>query len=139
MKQSNSKKDQNQLSRKIKGFTRGFYAIHKHRYFRRLFCLLIVIHVGILLIPVTDQLVEVPESVNKLLIWCNEIWPFPTFKMSTFYVNTTQIYIRNILFKTFEIIIIMFYVVDLLPKIFSWKKRFLWKMLNAIVVSLMVT
>jgi len=44
----------------------------------------------------------------------------------------------NILFKSFEILALLLYTVDLLPKIFVWKRHFLWKLVNIFIVTMMV-
>jgi hypothetical protein len=44
----------------------------------------------------------------------------------------------NLLFKSFEILVILLYTVDLLPKIFVWKKSFLWKLFNILIITAMV-
>ena len=46
--------------------------------------------------------------------------------------------IGNLFIKGLEISVILLYIVDLLPKILVWKKPLYWKMLNAVVVTLMV-
>lgn len=44
----------------------------------------------------------------------------------------------NLVFKGFEISLMLLYTIDLIPKLFIWKKPLLWKILNALVVTLMV-
>mmetsp|Transcript_43563 Transcript_43563/g.60486 ORF Transcript_43563/g.60486 Transcript_43563/m.60486 type:complete len:236 (-) Transcript_43563:1045-1752(-) len=44
----------------------------------------------------------------------------------------------NLLFKFFEILVMLLYTVDLLPKIFVWKKPLWWKAINICIVTVMV-
>jgi hypothetical protein len=67
------------------------------------------------------------------VIWKNYL---PIFSWT---MTTSGLYPLGVLFiKSLEISVIVLYIVDLLPKILVWKKPFLWKLLNASVVTLMV-
>ena len=122
----------------VAGFTAGFLDIHKHRYFRRIFCALLICHILSLMIPDVDRPIEIPIFLKPYLEFLYRIWPFPTAKLADFFSDNAYIYIRNILFKSFEILVLLLYTVDLLPKIFVWKKPLLWKLINIFVVTMMV-
>ena len=40
--------------------------------------------------------------------------------------------------KSLEILVILLYGVDLLPKIFLWRLSLIWRMINIFIVTLMV-
>eukprot|EP01017_Pseudomicrothorax_dubius_P033835 TRINITY_DN4570_c0_g1_i2.p1 TRINITY_DN4570_c0_g1~~TRINITY_DN4570_c0_g1_i2.p1 ORF type:complete len:631 (-),score=136.61 TRINITY_DN4570_c0_g1_i2:315-2207(-) len=116
---------------------KGFLDIHRHRYVRRLFCAAIIIHLFVLLL-ITDSKFQAPEIVQWILLMSARAWPFPTFQMSEIRADTTEIKSVHIGFKVFEILILLTYTVDLLPKIFVWKKRMIWKLANIFIVTIMV-
>jgi len=112
----------------------SFLDIHNHRYFRRTLLLTIIIHLLTIMIPQTEIIVIIPQHVKSFFQTSSNLWPFPTFRMS----EENNLYLRNLILKGLEISVILLYAVDLLPKIFIWKKNPLWKLINAIVVTLMV-
>jgi len=63
-----------------------------------------------------------------------DIWPFPTIEVS----DGSYLDINNLVLKLIEICIMMFYCVELMPKILIWKKPVWWKAINAVLVTLMV-
>eukprot|EP00331_Platyophrya_macrostoma_P025180 CAMPEP_0176452368 /NCGR_PEP_ID=MMETSP0127-20121128/28493_1 /TAXON_ID=938130 /ORGANISM="Platyophrya macrostoma, Strain WH" /LENGTH=634 /DNA_ID=CAMNT_0017840807 /DNA_START=67 /DNA_END=1971 /DNA_ORIENTATION=+ len=121
-------------------FLSSFLNIHSHRYYRRFFCCLILCHIITVLLPYSERAVFVPPSFQYVLSFMYEMWPFPTFNFSNFGGDQGMgiIFLRNIVFKSFEIQVILLYVIDLLPKIFVWKKSLLWKTINAVIVTIMV-
>lgn len=121
-------------------FLSSFLNIHGHRYYRRFFCCLILCHIITVLLPYSESAVFVPASLQYVLSFLYEIWPFPTFNFSNYGGDqgTGIIFLRNIIFKSFEIQVILLYIIDLLPKIFLWKKSLLWKTVNILIVTVMV-
>lgn len=116
----------------------GFLDIHSHRYYRRGFTVCILVYIVTILIPNLELDIPVPQAVKPLLDFFYRHWPFPTFKMINSTATEATLYSRNLLFKIFEITIIFLYTIDLVPKIFIWKKPFLWKLMNIAVVTMMV-
>jgi predicted heme/steroid binding protein len=69
-----------------------------------------------------------------ILTFCQTLWPFPTVSVQI----GNSIDLGSLILKFMEICILVFYFLDLLPKILFWKKHILWKALNALLVALMV-
>jgi len=108
--------------------------IHNHRFYRRTFILCLIIHIFITLLPTLETTIKIPIRLQPLLFFLYEIWPLPTFKMS----SQDTLLPNNLFFKAFEILALLLYTVDLLPKIFVWKKNSLWKFINIFIVTMMV-
>lgn len=112
--------------------------IHNHRYFRRLFCSLLIAHILILFLA-AEWKIRTPEFVHMFLFISSKLWPFPTFVMSSpLTADSSEIQVINIAFKVFEITSILLYAIDLVPKIFVWRTWFIWKLVNIFVVTVMV-
>ena len=112
----------------------GLLDIHGHRYYRRTFFLCIVFHIFITFLPSRETAIRIPQQLQPLLVFLYTIWPLPTFQMT----SADMLLPTNLLFKLFEILALLLYTVDLLPKIFVWKRPFLWKTMNILVVTVMV-
>lgn len=118
----------------FKSFLSHFLDVHNHRYFRGTFCGLIFLHMITVMIPITDLEVNIPNGLKYIFKYVFDLWPLPTFQMS----ESNSLLIRNVMFKALEIIVMLLYTIDLLPKIFYWRKPLYWKLLNIFVVTIMV-
>jgi len=118
----------------LKALLSGLLDIHSHRYFRRSFCLCLIWHILMTLLPSLETAIQIPGQLKPLLVFLYRIWPLPTFEMTSQDILLPS----NLFFKSFEILALLLYTVDLLPKIFVWKKPFLWKLANILVISIMV-
>ncbi len=58
-----------------------------------------------------------------------------TIKMATKDQNKPTISIRKIIQKNYELLILSFYIFDLLPKMFCWKLKYWWKVINVVIVG----
>lgn len=128
----NQKKKQKIISKK--SFLSSFINVHSHRYFRGTFCFLIFLHIISLLIPLDNIAIHIPNEINSLFNYLFDLWPFPTFEMS----QSNQLLVRNALFKALEILVLLLYTIDLVPKIFYWNKPLYWKIINIFIVTIMV-
>ena len=102
----------------FKCFLSNFLDVHNHRYFRGTFCALIFLHIITVMIPITDLEINIPNALKDIFKYIFDLWPLPTFQMS----ESNSLLIRNVMFKALEIIVMLLYTIDLLPKIFYWKK-----------------
>lgn len=118
----------------FKSLVTSFLGVHNHRYFRGTFCALIFLHIITVMIPATDLEINIPNGLKDLFNYVFDLWPLPTFQMS----ESNHLLIRNVMFKALEIIVMLLYTIDLLPKIFYWRKPLYWKLLNIFVVTIMV-
>ena len=118
----------------FKSLISSFLDVHNHRYFRGTFCGLILLHIIAVMIPITDLEVNIPNGLKDIFNYMFEHWPLPTFQMS----ESNNLPTRNLMFKALEIIVLLLYTIDLLPKIFYWRKPLYWKLLNIFVVTFMV-
>jgi hypothetical protein len=117
---------------------KGILDIHSHRYYRRTFTLFLIFHMITCLLPNLDLGIPIPASARPLLDFIYQRWPLPTFKMTIIIAEGATIHARSLLFKAFEILVLMLYVMDLVPKIFFWKKSMAWKLINIAVITMMV-
>ncbi|EAR97022.2 cytochrome b5-like heme/steroid-binding domain protein (macronuclear) [Tetrahymena thermophila SB210] len=108
--------------------------IHSHRNFRKSLFVLISIHLLTFFTPFTQFVLDLPANIQMIFQETFEIWPFPTYSVT----NENQVHMINLVFKGLEISVMLLYTIDLLPKIFIWKKPLTWKILNVLVVTLMV-
>ncbi|KAL4467020.1 hypothetical protein ABPG74_010617 [Tetrahymena malaccensis] len=108
--------------------------IHSHRNFRKSLFVLISIHLLTFFTPFTQFVLDLPTNIQMIFQETFEIWPFPTYSVT----NENQVHMINLVFKGLEISVMLLYTIDLLPKIFIWKKPLIWKILNVLVVTLMV-
>ena len=114
---------------------KDFLYIHSHRYSRRAFFAFLMIHT--ILLPFlfeTDAEIQLPHFMEQILQWTANLWPLPTYNMSSSHTLT----MRNAFFKIFEISTQLIYLIDLIPKIFCWRKPMAWKAINIIIIGLMV-
>lgn len=116
------------------GLVKGFLDIHSHRYFRRTFCLCLIVHMITILVTNLELGIPIPISIRPIFEFFYKVWPIPTFPMT----KSGFLDADNLLFKSFEILVILLYTVDLLPKIFVWKKSFFWKLFNIAIITAMV-
>jgi fatty acid desaturase len=108
--------------------------LHAHEYLRNTFRVLLAFHIFVLFFTREGSQIQTNESFQKVLNFCYSLWPFPTMTMSM----GDKIDVFNIITKIIEIGVITFYSVDVLPKIFVWKKPVWWKTLNAILITSIV-
>ena len=118
----------------FKSLISSFLDVHNHRYFRGTFCGLIFLHIITVMIPAADLEINIPNGLKEIFNYLFDHWPLPTFQMS----ESNHLLIRNVMFKALEIIVMLLYTIDLLPKIFYWRKPLYWKLLNIFVVTIMV-
>mmetsp|Transcript_25938 Transcript_25938/g.22879 ORF Transcript_25938/g.22879 Transcript_25938/m.22879 type:complete len:206 (-) Transcript_25938:876-1493(-) len=120
--------------------TKGFLDIHGHRYFRRSFIVLLLLHMITNLVPISQLQIMIPKQMSSILNLAYENWPLPTFRMTKTSDESefTTLEATNLIFKSFEILVMLLYTVDLLPKIFVWKKPMWWKAINICIVTVMI-
>jgi len=108
--------------------------IHAHEYLRNIFRVLLAFHIIVLFFTREGNEIETSKSFQKILELCYSLWPLPTMNLSIH----AKIDVFNIVTKIIEVLVISFYAMDVLPKIFVWRKPMWWKMLNAILISSIV-
>ncbi|EGR30433.1 hypothetical protein IMG5_132170 [Ichthyophthirius multifiliis] len=128
-------KDEGLQKQKSNQFFQHILRIHSHRYFRKILFIIISIHLLTFISPFTSLALEIPAIIYYIFKQTYDIWPFPTYAVTS---SENQIQIANLIYKILEIVVQLLYTIDLLPKIFIWKKPLWWKSLNVLVVTLMV-
>lgn len=108
--------------------------IHAHEYLRNIFRVLLAFHIIVLVFTREGNEIKTSQTFQSVLEWCYRLWPFPTMSMSI----GARIDLVNVITKIIEIIVIVFYSFDVLPKILYWRKPIWWKMLNALLISSIV-
>lgn len=108
--------------------------IHEHEYLRNMFRVLLAFHIIVLFFTREGSQIETSEFWQSILSWCYKIWPFPTMQMSI----GARIDLVGLATKVIEITVLVFYIFDVLPKIFVWRKPLWWKLLNAILITSIV-
>eukprot|EP00743_Colponemidia_sp_Colp-15_P001945 GILK01002117.1.p1 GENE.GILK01002117.1~~GILK01002117.1.p1 ORF type:complete len:685 (+),score=76.20 GILK01002117.1:99-2057(+) len=118
-------------------FYNHFLGFHRHRYVRRVFCLLIVAHIVFVLLPTSSLTVPLPlTELSSFVLDCLwRLWPFPTVTVLS---DEGYLPLKNLVLKGIEISVLCLYALDLLPKISHWHRPLWWKIANVLVVTAMV-
>ena len=112
-----------------------FISINHSSIFRKVFVIVSIVHIITLSLPEEYTNFSIPLNFisRKVLSTLYQIWPLPTFYIG----NGDEIIFSRFLCKLFEVMVQLMYVFDLLPKIFNWKQRLEWRLINIVVFVLL--
>lgn len=96
--------------------------------------MLLAFHIIVLFFTREGSEIHLSYVLQKVLDFSHSIWPFPTMTVST----DNKADIANIVTKVIELTVIIFYVCEIMPKIFYWRKPIVWKFLNGLLVTSIV-
>jgi len=103
--------------------------------------MIIAVHLFIILIPLTNISLTIPKPINIIFDCFYNIWknyfPLLLWEMSN-NDNSSHYNILNLSLKCLELTVNFLYFMDLIPKIFVWKKPLIWKLVNICIITLMV-
>lgn len=108
--------------------------IHAHEGLRNIFRVLLAFHIIVLFFTREGSEIQLSYLLQAFLTFCYKVWPFPTMTLS----DNNRMDIAGIVTKIVELTVIVFYLCEVLPKIFIWKKPVWWKFINTILITSIV-